>query len=222
MRIRTKLLSIAFASAILPFTFVNSAQAAGTCTVSTAKQSVSSNTLCACDVVTSGMLRYIQRRADFESILERTILDCPRFAAVLTDLPTASIGLADQRSGDGPSDESERESSNSGPSRDSSPNNDPNPSTPGGENNGNDNDPDDDRPNDNDPDDDRPKDKKLDDAELKDKKSKGKKSKDKKSKDKKMKNKKSKDKKSKNKKSKDKKSKDKKSKNKVNTSIFDN
>ncbi len=208
MRIKSKLLSIAFASAILPFTFGNSAQAAGTCTVSTAKQSVSSNTLCACDVVTSGMLRYIQRRADFESILERTILDCPRFAAVLTDLPTASIGFAEQRSGDGPSDESERERSNSGPSGDSSPDNDPDPSTPEGENKGNDNDP--------------------DNKQEKDKKSKDKKSKDKKSKDKKSKDKKSKDKKSKDKKSKDKKSKDKKSKDqgppkdKVKTDLFDN
>ncbi len=131
MRIKSKLLSIAFASAVLPFIFVNSAQASGTCTVRTAKQSVSSNTLCACDVVTSGMLRYIQRRADFESILERTILDCPRFAAVLTDLPTASVGANEQRSGDGPSDETNQSNGFDRGDRDPEPNKpDPEPNKP--------------------------------------------------------------------------------------------
>ncbi len=105
MRIRSKLLSFVFVSATLPFMSAGAAQASDMCTVKTAKQSVSSTTLCACDVVSSRMVRYIQRRADFESILEQTLLDCPAFAAILTDLPTASVGFAEKRTGDGRDDE---------------------------------------------------------------------------------------------------------------------
>ncbi|EEE38047.1 putative glycine-rich protein [Rhodobacteraceae bacterium KLH11] len=105
MRIKSKLLSVVFASAALPIVWVGPAQAAEMCTVKTARQSVSSDTLCACDTVSTRMLRYLQRRADFEDIIERTLVDCPGFAAVLTDLPTASIGFAEQRSGDGRDDE---------------------------------------------------------------------------------------------------------------------
>ncbi|WP_193746469.1 hypothetical protein [Ruegeria sp. ANG-R] len=199
MRIKSKLLSVSFAIAILPFISANPAQASDMCTVKTAKESVSSSVLCGCGTVSSLMLKYIQRRADFEEILERTSNDCPAFAAVLTDLPTASLGFAERRRGDGPAQEERPDRPSSGPSRNASNDSDPGDSTPGGEDKG---------------DDKTSKDKKSKDKKSKDKKSKDKKSKDKKSKDKKAKNKKSKDKKSKNKKSKNKKSKDKKSKNK--------
>ncbi|WP_299946150.1 hypothetical protein [uncultured Ruegeria sp.] len=105
MRIKSKFLSVVFAASSFPLISVGSAQASEMCTVKTAKQSVSSNTLCACDVVSSRMVRYIQRRADFESILEQTLLDCPAFASLLTDAPTASVGFADQRNGDGSDNE---------------------------------------------------------------------------------------------------------------------
>ncbi len=130
MRVKPKLISVAFASVILPIVSATSAQSSEMCTVKTAKQSVSSNTLCACDVVSSRMLRYIQRRADFESILERTLIDCPAFATVLTDLPTASIGFAEQRSGDGPADESSNDFSAPEPSNPNPTVSDPGPSDP--------------------------------------------------------------------------------------------
>lgn len=126
MRMRSQLLSIVFVSATMPFVSVGAAQASEMCTVKTAKQSVSSKALCACDVVSSRMVRYIQRRADFEAILEQTLLDCPAFAAILTDLPTASIGFAEQRSGDGPDDETA--GSNEPPDSDTP--SDPDPSDP--------------------------------------------------------------------------------------------
>ncbi len=133
MRIKSTLLSAVFVSAALPF--VAATPASAMCTVATAKQSVSANTLCACDVVSSRMLKYIQRRADFESILERTQIECPGFAAVLTDLPTASIGFSEQRSGDGASDESterddpdpETPDNDPDPERDPDPKGDPDP-----------------------------------------------------------------------------------------------
>lgn len=139
MRIKFKLLSFVFVSATLPLASAGTTQASEMCTVRTAKQSVSSNTLCACDVVSSRMLKYIQRRADFESILARTSIDCPAFAAVLTDLPTASIGFADQRSGDGAADENP---GNGGPSDSDNPGgDDPDGGNPDGDNPGGDNDP---------------------------------------------------------------------------------
>lgn len=123
MRTKYSFLSAVFVSAALPILAPSAASAM--CTVATAKQSVSSNTLCACDVVSSRMLKYIRRRADFESILEQTLLDCPAFAAVLTDIPTASISLADQRSGDGSDDE--KRPGNDGPNDDNSPDGDDDP-----------------------------------------------------------------------------------------------
>ncbi|WP_209599555.1 hypothetical protein [Ruegeria sp. HKCCSA071] len=80
--------------------------AAGTCTVATARQSAASaQVLCECDAVTSGMIRYIQRRHDFDQILARVGAECAPLAGLLSDFPTASIGVSDQRSGDGPSQE---------------------------------------------------------------------------------------------------------------------
>ncbi len=116
MRINSKLFSIVFVASTFPLISAGTSQASEMCTVKTAKQSVSSNTLCACDVVSSRMVRYIQRRADFESILEQTLLDCPAFASVLTDLPTASVGFAEQRNGDGNDDENGGDDFNEPPS----------------------------------------------------------------------------------------------------------
>ncbi len=82
------------------------ALASGACTVKTARQSAGSpGVLCECDSVTSGMLRYIQRRADFDQIVARLGAECSPLADLLTDLPTASTGSSDSRSGDGPSQE---------------------------------------------------------------------------------------------------------------------
>ncbi len=135
MRINSKLFSIVFVASTFPLISAGTAQASEMCTVKTAKQSVSSNTLCACDVVSSRMVRYIQRRADFESILEQTLLDCPAFASVLTDLPTASVGFAEQRNGDGNDEENGGDDFNDPPSAPEpeskpDPKSDPKPSTP--------------------------------------------------------------------------------------------
>ncbi len=156
MRTKYSFLSAVFVSAALPILAPSAASAM--CTVATAKQSVSSNTLCACDVVSSRMLKYIRRRADFESILEQTLLDCPAFAAVLTDIPTASIGLADQRSGDGSDDE--KRPGNDGPNDDNSPDGDDDPNE--------DDDPkNEDQPEDDNPSDDDPKDPRRESAKNK-------------------------------------------------------
>ncbi|WP_171240788.1 hypothetical protein, partial [Ruegeria sp. HKCCA5491] len=101
MRVKSRLLSVVFVSATFPFLSVGAAQANEMCTVKTARQSVSTETLCSCQTVDARMLRYIQRRPDFDDILARTLEACPAFAAVLTDIPTAAIGNS-QRSGDGP------------------------------------------------------------------------------------------------------------------------
>ncbi|WP_299983260.1 hypothetical protein [uncultured Ruegeria sp.] len=136
MRINSKLLSVVFVASSFPLISVGSAQASEMCTVKTAKQSVSSNTLCACDVVSSRMVRYIQRRADFESILEQTLLDCPAFASVLTDTPTASVGFAEQRNGDGSDNENGGDGFNEPPDAPEpedkpDPKSDPDPTPPG-------------------------------------------------------------------------------------------
>lgn len=115
MRIKSKLLSVSFAIATLPLISANAAQASDMCTAKTAKESVSSSVLCGCGTVSTLMLKYIQRRSDFEEILERTSNDCPGFAAVLTDLPTASLNARERRSGDGHADES-RDDGFGGPS----------------------------------------------------------------------------------------------------------
>ncbi len=80
--------------------------AAGVCDVKTARQSgASSQVLCECDAVTSRMIRYVQRRADFDKIVARLGAECAPLAALLTDFPTASTGTSNQRSGDGHPDE---------------------------------------------------------------------------------------------------------------------
>ncbi|CUH48496.1 hypothetical protein RUA4292_02676 [Ruegeria atlantica] len=77
------------------------AHAAEVCKVKTARQSVSTETLCSCKVVDKRMLRYIHRRADFEDILARTSQACPLFAAILTDIPTATVASSRTSDGDG-------------------------------------------------------------------------------------------------------------------------
>ena len=103
MGIHSSKLKVIAAAVAVQMVGVTAAQAA--CTVSTARQAASSpEILCECDAVTSGMIRYIQRRADFGNFLARTGAECPQLAALLSDLPTASTGFADQRSGDGKPD----------------------------------------------------------------------------------------------------------------------
>ncbi|WP_419739599.1 hypothetical protein [Ruegeria sp.] len=103
MGIHSSKLKVVAAAVAVQMVGVTAAQAA--CTVSTARQAASSpEILCECDAVTSGMIRYIQRRADFGNFLARTGAECPQLAALLSDLPTASTGFADQRSGDGKPD----------------------------------------------------------------------------------------------------------------------
>ncbi|MCL6282160.1 hypothetical protein M3P21_01340 [Ruegeria sp. 2012CJ41-6] len=91
MNVKTRMLSLAMTCTALSFMGGAAFAATERCTVNTARQSVSTETLCSCGVVQDRMLRYLQRRADFEDILARTSQSCPAFAAVLTDYPTASI-----------------------------------------------------------------------------------------------------------------------------------
>ncbi len=115
---------------------VTEAFASGACTVKTARQSAGSpGVLCECDSVTSGMLRYIQRRADFQEIVARLGAECSPLADLLTDLPTASIGASDQRAGDGPANEGQDTGLTGGPGP-SGPSGSPETTggeTPGGE-----------------------------------------------------------------------------------------
>ncbi|MBO9435940.1 hypothetical protein J7394_17090 [Ruegeria sp. R13_0] len=100
MGIHSSKLKVIAAAVAVQLVGVTAAQAA--CTVSTARKAASSpEVLCECSAVTSGMIRYIQRRADFGNYLARTGAECPQLAALLSDIPTASTGLAEQRSGDG-------------------------------------------------------------------------------------------------------------------------
>ncbi|WP_425082768.1 hypothetical protein [Ruegeria profundi] len=103
MGIHSSKLKVIAAAVAIQMVGVSAAQAA--CTVSTARKAASSpEVLCECSAVTSGMIRYIQRRADFGNYLARTGAECPQLAALLSDIPTASTGLAEQRSGDGSPD----------------------------------------------------------------------------------------------------------------------
>ncbi|MEM9126925.1 MAG: hypothetical protein AAGB28_14150, partial [Pseudomonadota bacterium] len=102
MGIQSRILSAVVVAAGLHFAQTGAASAAETCTIKTARQSAASpEVLCECGSVTSGMLRYIQRRADFDNFLARTGAECPNLAALLSDIPTASINANEQRSGDG-------------------------------------------------------------------------------------------------------------------------
>lgn len=106
MKVCSRILLGVIAAIALQLSAVRPALASETCTVKTARQSnASTQVLCECETVTRSMLRYIQRRTDFESVLKRTSAECPLFAALLTDIPTATIGSQQQRSGDGPADE---------------------------------------------------------------------------------------------------------------------
>ncbi len=189
-----KLTAIALA-ATLQLVGAASANAA-VCTSSTARQASSNpEVLCDCDAVTSGMIRYIQRRADFGNFLARTGAECPQLAALLSDIPTASIGVPDQRSGDGDANDNPDPDRPNGNPGDPDPQDDPDPT-------------DDPDPKDKDKKDkDKDKDKKDKDKKDKGKKDKGKKDKGKKDKGKKDKGKKDKDKKDKGKKDKGKKDK---------------
>ncbi|MEX0348683.1 MAG: hypothetical protein AB3N15_04600, partial [Paracoccaceae bacterium] len=91
MNTKTCMVSLALACTAMT-AVANAASAAGErCTVNTARKSVSTATLCSCGVVQDRMLRYLHRRSDFEDILARTSRECPAFAAVLTDYPTATV-----------------------------------------------------------------------------------------------------------------------------------
>jgi len=103
MGYRSRILSFSLAVSLLPLTAVETSAAA--CSVKTARNSVSTATLCDCTVVDSKMLRYLSRRADFGDILARTSAACPAFAAVLTDFPTASVGTTAREPGDGRPDD---------------------------------------------------------------------------------------------------------------------
>lgn len=67
------------------------AQAQSTCNVATAKQSLKPEVLCECKVVTTQMLRYIQRQDEFLTVLANVTEECPAFANALNALPTATV-----------------------------------------------------------------------------------------------------------------------------------
>ncbi|SPF76267.1 hypothetical protein ALP8811_01269 [Aliiroseovarius pelagivivens] len=66
------------------------AQAQSTCNLATAKLSLETEVLCECKVVTSQMLRYIQRQDEFLNVLANVTQECPAFANALNALPTAT------------------------------------------------------------------------------------------------------------------------------------
>ncbi|WP_424939889.1 hypothetical protein [Aliiroseovarius sp. S253] len=66
------------------------AQAQSTCNVATAKLSLEPEVLCECKVVTTQMLRYIQRQDEFLNVLAGVTQECPAFADALNALPTAT------------------------------------------------------------------------------------------------------------------------------------
>ena len=60
------------------------------CTIATAESSLEPSNLCECEIVTPGMVSYIQRHPDFVYVLEQTTEECPAFAKVLGNMPTAA------------------------------------------------------------------------------------------------------------------------------------
>ncbi|MCK0143743.1 hypothetical protein [Aliiroseovarius sp. F20344] len=86
---RTALAALAMAGAVW-MGATQTAQAGKSCNLSTAKLSLEPAELCECKVVTTQMLRYIQRQDEFLTILDRVNKECPAFADALTSLPTAT------------------------------------------------------------------------------------------------------------------------------------
>ncbi|WP_052265244.1 hypothetical protein [Ruegeria sp. ANG-R] len=82
------------------------------CTVNTARLAANEgdfDTLCGCSHVTRGFVTHLQKRSDFDSILQNTASQCPGLTQLLTDLPTASIASTnggEDRSSDRPSQSS--------------------------------------------------------------------------------------------------------------------
>lgn len=131
MGVHSRKLPVFAAAVAVQMSGVSAAQA-DACSVSTARQAAGSpEILCECDSVTSSMIRYIQRRADFEDFLARTGAQCPQLAALLSDLPTASTGPTDDRSGDGDPNPDGPTGDPEGPGPDNDPPNDDPPSDPG-------------------------------------------------------------------------------------------
>lgn len=87
------------------------------CSVNTARSAANEgdfDTLCGCSHVTRGFVTHLQKRSDFDSILQNTSAQCPGLTQLLSDLPTASIASSnggEDRSSD-PSSQSSRSSSN--------------------------------------------------------------------------------------------------------------
>ncbi|WP_211198541.1 hypothetical protein, partial [Ruegeria haliotis] len=75
----------------------------GTCNWKTARNLANSGdyaALCDCAQVTPSFLERLQKRSDFETTLSVTSAQCPGLAALLTDLPTASLSNAADRRGE--------------------------------------------------------------------------------------------------------------------------
>ncbi|MDA7965002.1 hypothetical protein [Ruegeria sp.] len=73
----------------------SAAAASETCNWRTARDLANAGyytALCDCTQVTPSFLERLQQRSDFETTLQVTGAQCPGLAALLTDLPTASIG----------------------------------------------------------------------------------------------------------------------------------
>lgn len=91
------------AIAIALFCSSTDATAQTRCDIWTVRESLSPEVLCQCNIVTTGMIRYIQRSDEFLAVLSATSDQCPAFAAVLTDLPTATIPPGGTGGSDAPS-----------------------------------------------------------------------------------------------------------------------
>ncbi|TQV69098.1 hypothetical protein [Aliiroseovarius halocynthiae] len=83
------LIALAMAGAVWGGT-TQSAHAQKYCNLATAKLSLDPAILCECKIVTTQMLRYIQRQDEFLFVLEKVTDQCPAFANALNALPTAT------------------------------------------------------------------------------------------------------------------------------------
>ncbi len=64
------------------------------CTTSTARIVLEGNEfreLCSCTTVTRSLISYIRRHEHFDSVVEESLKYCPSLAAILIDIPTATI-----------------------------------------------------------------------------------------------------------------------------------
>lgn len=136
---KTALAALAMASAVWGGS-TQIAQAQSTCNLATAKQSLDPAVLCECKVVTTQMLRYIQRQDEFLNVLAGVTQECPAFADALNALPTATSFvdrvLHREKDGGGLNIPSSGPDDKPKPKPGPKPGDNPDPEGPGGDNPG--------------------------------------------------------------------------------------